>query len=131
MAKAQPKHACPLSPASEIISTLINKSPLSCCRDFPLRHIPSTAVSALLVYTTLTMRAFPSSKKLLALRTPQVPISRKVVQQRGTAMSASRVLYVKGDPENKVLGDCPFCHRVLLTLELKVCPDYQCIYVNT
>jgi hypothetical protein len=34
---------------------------------------------------------------------------------------ASRTIWVKGDPKKQVLGDCPFCHRSLLTLELKVC----------
>lgn len=32
---------------------------------------------------------------------------------------ASLTAYVKGDPVNSVLGDCPFCHRVLITLEQK------------
>lgn len=31
-------------------------------------------------------------------------------------------LYVKGDPAGKKLGDCPFCHRVLLTVEAKGIP---------
>jgi glutathione S-transferase len=31
-------------------------------------------------------------------------------------------LYVKGDPAGKKLGDCPFCHRVLLTVESKGIP---------
>lgn len=35
------------------------------------------------------------------------------------AAKASLGIWVKGDPEQKVLGDCPFCHRVLLTLEEK------------
>lgn len=30
--------------------------------------------------------------------------------------------YVKGDPSSKALGDCPFCHRALLTLEAKKIP---------
>jgi hypothetical protein len=34
--------------------------------------------------------------------------------------AAERTLWVKGDPGKKVLGDCPFCHRALLMLELKV-----------
>lgn len=29
---------------------------------------------------------------------------------------------VKGDGDKRILGDCPFCHRVLLTLELKHVP---------
>ncbi|KAK9865485.1 hypothetical protein WJX84_000058 [Apatococcus fuscideae] len=37
--------------------------------------------------------------------------------------------WVKGDPTNKVLGDCPFCHRVLLTLEEKELP-YRKEYVD-
>lgn len=35
--------------------------------------------------------------------------------------------WVKGDPKSKTLGDCPFCHRALLTLEekqLKYTSDY-------
>jgi glutathione dehydrogenase/transferase len=31
-------------------------------------------------------------------------------------------LYIKGDPAAKKLGDCPFCHRVLLTAEAKGVP---------
>jgi hypothetical protein len=38
-------------------------------------------------------------------------------------MNASKpsgaTVVVKGDPDSGVLGDCPFCHRVLLTLEAK------------
>ncbi|KAK9830373.1 hypothetical protein WJX72_011371 [[Myrmecia] bisecta] len=30
--------------------------------------------------------------------------------------------WVKGDPKTSTLGDCPFCHRVLLTLEEKEVP---------
>lgn len=30
--------------------------------------------------------------------------------------------YVKGDPETGVLGDCPFCHRLLITMEQKNVP---------
>lgn len=32
---------------------------------------------------------------------------------------ANLVVYVKGDPKTSTLGDCPFCHRVMLTLETK------------
>ncbi|CAD7695697.1 unnamed protein product [Ostreobium quekettii] len=36
--------------------------------------------------------------------------------------------YVKGDPATSTLGDCPFCHRVLLTLREKAIPhDLQYI----
>lgn len=35
---------------------------------------------------------------------------------------ASLDVYVKGDPVNNVLADCPFCHKVLLTLENKQVP---------
>lgn len=51
----------------------------------------------------------------------------RVLQRRGqlsgnrrTMVQASRSMYVKGDPEAGMLGDCPFCHRALLALELKV-----------
>lgn len=37
--------------------------------------------------------------------------------------------YVKGDPATKSLGDCPFCHRVLLTLETKAVP-YELGYID-
>jgi hypothetical protein len=46
--------------------------------------------------------------------------------QREVMAKALRTLYVKGDQEKKVLGDCPFCHRTLLTLELKVCFQIFC-----
>ena len=40
---------------------------------------------------------------------------------RGAVMArAERKIWVKGDPSSNTLGDCPFCHRALLTLELKV-----------
>ena len=32
----------------------------------------------------------------------------------------SLTLVAKGDPESNTIGDCPFCHRVLLTLAVKV-----------
>eukprot|EP01025_Chloroclados_australasicus_P053834 TRINITY_DN6368_c0_g2_i1.p1 TRINITY_DN6368_c0_g2~~TRINITY_DN6368_c0_g2_i1.p1 ORF type:complete len:289 (-),score=30.25 TRINITY_DN6368_c0_g2_i1:210-1076(-) len=40
-------------------------------------------------------------------------------RQLSVMAQAARTIYVKGDPVNKILGDCPFCHRTLLTLELK------------
>eukprot|EP00195_Chlamydomonas_chlamydogama_P013764 CAMPEP_0202898448 /NCGR_PEP_ID=MMETSP1392-20130828/6969_1 /ASSEMBLY_ACC=CAM_ASM_000868 /TAXON_ID=225041 /ORGANISM="Chlamydomonas chlamydogama, Strain SAG 11-48b" /LENGTH=216 /DNA_ID=CAMNT_0049584381 /DNA_START=145 /DNA_END=795 /DNA_ORIENTATION=- len=41
-------------------------------------------------------------------------------------MAASITAVVKGDPTSNTLGDCPFCHRVLLTLAKKGIPfDYQ------
>ena len=46
-------------------------------------------------------------------RTPQK-------QSQQTMVKATRTIWVKGDPQKQVLGDCPFCHRALLTLELKV-----------
>lgn len=33
---------------------------------------------------------------------------------------AERKIWVKGDPGTDTLGDCPFSHRALLMLELKV-----------
>ncbi|KAF8057748.1 DHAR1 [Scenedesmus sp. PABB004] len=36
---------------------------------------------------------------------------------------------VKGDPATQTLGDCPFCHRVLLTLETKGLP-YEKEYID-
>ncbi|GIL83292.1 hypothetical protein Vretifemale_12128 [Volvox reticuliferus] len=53
-----------------------------------------------------------------ALRQTLRPRSRLVAV---TAM-ASTVVYVKGDPVANKLGDCPFCHRVLLTYERKKVP---------
>lgn len=38
-------------------------------------------------------------------------------------------VYVKGDPAAKKLGDCPFCHRVLLSLEAKSAP-YSNEYID-
>lgn len=69
--------------------------------------------------SSLTMHSL-SSFKPAAFRTPRLKSARDLFKQRLVAMSASRVVYVKGDPDNKVLGDCPFCHRVLITLQLKV-----------
>eukprot|EP00210_Caulerpa_lentillifera_P005243 g5010.t1 len=45
------------------------------------------------------------------------------------SVSASLTLVVKGDPENKVLGDCPFCHRALLAMEQKSL-EFDKIYVE-
>lgn len=45
------------------------------------------------------------------------------------AAKASLGIWVKGDPEEKVLGDCPFCHRVLLTMEEKKL-DYERNYID-
>ncbi|GLC33553.1 Glutathione S-transferase dhar1 [Pleodorina starrii] len=42
---------------------------------------------------------------------------------------ASTVVYVKGDPTTKTLGDCPFCHRALLTFERKKVP-YTMEYID-
>lgn len=36
-----------------------------------------------------------------------------------SAGGSTIILHVKGDPKASTLGDCPFCHRVLLTLETK------------
>ena len=49
--------------------------------------------------------------------------------RRSVRTMASRSIYVKGDPVAGKLGDCPFCHRALLTLEIKVCTPCcrQCI----
>jgi glutathione S-transferase len=37
--------------------------------------------------------------------------------------------WVKGNPDNNILGDCPFCHRALLTLEEKNAP-YERHYID-
>ncbi|KXZ54613.1 hypothetical protein GPECTOR_4g678 [Gonium pectorale] len=42
---------------------------------------------------------------------------------------ANTVVYVKGDPATKTLGDCPFCHRALLTFEAKKVP-YTMEYID-
>ncbi|KAF6255694.1 dehydroascorbate reductase [Scenedesmus sp. NREL 46B-D3] len=42
---------------------------------------------------------------------------------------ASLKVYVKGDPATNTLLDCPFCHRVLLTLETKHVP-YEKEYID-
>lgn len=47
--------------------------------------------------------------------------ARQPSRTRSMMAQASRRIYVKGDPELGKLGDCPFCHRALLTLEIKVC----------
>lgn len=40
--------------------------------------------------------------------------------RRHVAAAAAPITVVaKGDPDNQVLGDCPFCHKVLLTLAQK------------
>ncbi|KAI8466233.1 MAG: dehydroascorbate reductase [Monoraphidium minutum] len=38
---------------------------------------------------------------------------------RAVRAMAKYTVYVKGDPKTSTLLDCPFCHRVLLTLETK------------
>lgn len=45
------------------------------------------------------------------------------------ATQASMTCWVKGDPQAQVLGDCPYCHRVLLTLEEKGI-GYQKDYID-
>lgn len=39
-----------------------------------------------------------------------------------TLQQANHEIWVKGDPKTSTLGDCPFCHRALLTLEEKKVP---------
>lgn len=43
--------------------------------------------------------------------------------QRGVSRTVKPAMamkiHVKGDPDTNTLGDCPFCHRVLLTLDQK------------
>ncbi|GMH39707.1 hypothetical protein BSKO_07605 [Bryopsis sp. KO-2023] len=57
--------------------------------------------------------------------------SRTVSDRRGCNMAAKASLgiWVKGDPENKVLGDCPFSHRALLTMEEKKL-EYERDYID-
>ncbi|KAG2490960.1 hypothetical protein HYH03_010637 [Edaphochlamys debaryana] len=45
------------------------------------------------------------------------------------APEAKTTIYVKGDPTTKTLGDCPFCHRALLTYEAKKVP-YTLEYID-
>lgn len=52
----------------------------------------------------------------------------KKVAARTMSVSALKI-WVKGDPEKKILGDCPFCHRSLLTLELKGL-EYEKDYID-
>eukprot|EP00892_Ulva_mutabilis_P002503 jgi/Ulvmu1/12253/UM086_0046.1 len=70
-----------------------------------------------------------STKSTVAFRTPHILSARNASKHRLVTMAASRIAYVKGDPENKVLGDCPFCHRVLLTLQLKGL-EYEQEYID-
>lgn len=42
---------------------------------------------------------------------------------------AALKMYVKGDPATNTLLDCPFCHRVLLTAEVKKVP-YTMEYID-
>ena len=57
---------------------------------------------------------------LAALGSLAAPVKAPNKQQQSTMAKATRTIWVKGDPQQQVLGDCPFCHRALLTLEMKV-----------
>lgn len=58
-----------------------------------------------------------------AFARPRSPPTNRTFRRFAT-MAASPVMtaYVKGDPDTNTLGDCPFCHRVLLTVEEKGIP---------
>lgn len=45
------------------------------------------------------------------------------------ASSPAFEAWVKGNPDHNILGDCPFCHRALLTLEEKKAP-YERHYID-
>lgn len=78
---------------------------------------------------TASAAAARSSSPLVAAR-HRAPIAsrrhRLVAMATATAPPSGGgntiTLYIKGDPAAKKLGDCPFCHRVLLTAEAKGIP---------
>lgn len=49
-------------------------------------------------------------------------VSARPARSASVRAMASLKIYVKGDPATKTLLDCPFCHRVLLTAEVKHIP---------
>jgi hypothetical protein len=61
----------------------------------------------------------------LSLTARILPGSLSASRRLNTMTHAARTLYVKGDPVKGLLGDCPFCHRALLTLEIKVCLNHD------
>jgi glutathione dehydrogenase/transferase len=99
--------------------------------------------------TCATTSSSSSSSSAFARRTgPLVPLAasaRPVAARRAAAAASSRAkkttttmassdgntltLHVKGDPASKKLGDCPFCHRVLLTVACKGVP-YSPSYID-
>ena len=85
--------------------------PLGC-----LRIAPSFAVARSVACTMNAVRSLAGK--------PHAPVRLHLNQRNFRSMRtrATFKMWVKGDPENNVLGDCPFCHRVLLTMELKVSP---------
>lgn len=57
---------------------------------------------------------------LAAIASVTAPAKAPQKSQSTMAQATTRTIWVKGDPNKQELGDCPFCHRSLLTLELKV-----------
>jgi len=86
--------------------------------------LPASARTA----TCCTSRASSGTRPAAAAARAAVLVARRR-RQATTAMAAAAeapsaggntiILHVKGDPKERTLGDCPFCHRVLLTLECK------------
>ncbi|GBF96200.1 dehydroascorbate reductase [Raphidocelis subcapitata] len=72
----------------------------------------------------------PSSARLAKSNSkPFGPRLRAAPRARAVSVMAKLNVYVKGDPKTNTLLDCPFCHRVLLTLETKGAP-YDVSYVD-
>ncbi|GFR48917.1 hypothetical protein Agub_g10867 [Astrephomene gubernaculifera] len=71
--------------------------------------------------TSRLSRAFSSRRTILPAKRPRSAAI--------STMASSTVVYVKGDPATKTLGDCPFCHRALLTFEAKKVP-YTLEYID-
>ena len=80
-----------------------------------LAVISSTGIHSSRVFPGVFMQAFSVNKLKIGFN--RVSIARPRVRHSDVSTHAMK-LFVKGIDGK--LGDCPFCHRALLTLELKV-----------
>lgn len=74
--------------------------------------------------------SFCHSHRIAIHRAAKSRLERASTRRMGESLvPAAMKCWVKGDPVQNVLGDCPFCHRALLTLEEKGVA-YEKVYVN-
>lgn len=70
---------------------------------------------------------YPLSKSAISLR-PVRHLSTKIMAATQQAPPTIEV-FVKGDGPRQVNGDCPFCQRVLITLQAKSLP-YSLTFID-